>query len=335
MPATGPRDFDALAPAIALAQQLASAEAQLRALDAGAASATVVLSRWDNQVHNDIDGNMFFEARVTATASGPALTRTRYPATGHGRWRARASGLRRRWRARVCACAAAGCRGQDDALPDLAAGPVAVVWMVGQVGSRMLAGVFRDRPSSMTDCPIRMDRWSKHIGDALARQCAGRAIYPSDGPPYAPFQQWARRAEPLQTSPLLLQIHPQYGLWHAYRFALALPVLDPADAAELLQAGMQSAADLCLSCDGQPCLSACPVDAFTPQAYEVDRCAAHLHAPAGADCMATGCLARRACPVGSEYRYGPAHAGFHMAAFAGRRGGRAPGASEAGSGTTS
>jgi N-methylhydantoinase A/oxoprolinase/acetone carboxylase beta subunit len=72
----GPRDFDALAPAIALAEQLASAEAQLRALDAGAASVTVVLSRWDNQVHNDIDGHMFFEARVTATASGPALTRT-------------------------------------------------------------------------------------------------------------------------------------------------------------------------------------------------------------------------------------------------------------------
>jgi N-methylhydantoinase A/oxoprolinase/acetone carboxylase beta subunit len=74
--ATGPRDFDALAPAIAHAQQLAGTEAQLRAFDAGAASATVALSRWDNQVHNDIDGNMFFEARVTATASGPALTRT-------------------------------------------------------------------------------------------------------------------------------------------------------------------------------------------------------------------------------------------------------------------
>jgi hypothetical protein len=71
---TGPRDFDALAPAIALAQELASAEALERALDAGAASATVVLSRWNNQVDNDIDGNMFFEARVTATACGPALT---------------------------------------------------------------------------------------------------------------------------------------------------------------------------------------------------------------------------------------------------------------------
>ena len=74
--ATGPCDFDTLAPAITHAQQLASAEARVRAIDAGAASATVVLSRWDNQVINDIDGNMFFEARVTATASGPALTLT-------------------------------------------------------------------------------------------------------------------------------------------------------------------------------------------------------------------------------------------------------------------
>ncbi len=74
--ATGPCDFDTLAPAITHAQQLASAEARVRAIDAGAASATVVLSRWDNQVVNDIDGNMFFEARVTATACGPALTLT-------------------------------------------------------------------------------------------------------------------------------------------------------------------------------------------------------------------------------------------------------------------
>jgi hypothetical protein len=218
-------------------------------------------------------------------------------------------------------------------VPDLVAGPVAVVWMVGQVGSEcwphFAGSAFFDDGQ-----PDPMDRWSKHIGDALARQCGGRAIYPSDGPPFAPFQQWARRAEPLRTSPLLLQIHPQYGLWHAYRFALALPVLDAADAAPLLQARTQAAPDLCLSCDGQPCLSACPVDAFTPQAYDVDRCAAHLHAPAGADCMGAGCLARRACPVGTEYRYRPSHAGFHMAAFAGRRGGSAPGESETGRGAT-
>ena len=72
----GPRDFDRLAPAIALAQDLAGQEATTRALHAGAASVIVEFSQEDNNVNNDIDGNMFFEARVTATASGaPVIKR--------------------------------------------------------------------------------------------------------------------------------------------------------------------------------------------------------------------------------------------------------------------
>jgi ferredoxin len=208
----------------------------------------------------------------------------------------------------------------QDGLARLTAGPVAVVWMVGQVGSECWPA-FADSSFLTDGRPDPLDRWSQHIGDALAMACGGRAIYPSDGPPYAPFQQWARRAEPLATSPLMLQIHPQYGLWHAYRFALALPVLDAADASALMQqAGAPAAVDLCLSCDGQPCLSACPVDAFTPSSYDVDRCAGHLHGADGSDCMESGCRARRTCPVGTGHRYGRAHAAFHMAAFAGSHG---------------
>ncbi len=81
--ATGPRDFDTLAPAIGHAQQLASVDAMAQALDAGAAHASVVLSQRDNQVNNDIDGSMFFEARVTATASGPPVTRRELIRRGH------------------------------------------------------------------------------------------------------------------------------------------------------------------------------------------------------------------------------------------------------------
>jgi len=69
--AAGPQDFDALAPAIHHAQQLAAREAEARALEAGAAGVCVEFSQEDNKVNNDIDGNIFFEARVTATASGP------------------------------------------------------------------------------------------------------------------------------------------------------------------------------------------------------------------------------------------------------------------------
>ncbi|MDH4478728.1 MAG: hydantoinase/oxoprolinase family protein [Rhodoferax sp.] len=68
--AQGPVDFGDLASAVAHAQQLAGAEAHARAMAAGAAQAEVVYSQRNNSVNNDIDGNVFFEAVVTATASG-------------------------------------------------------------------------------------------------------------------------------------------------------------------------------------------------------------------------------------------------------------------------
>jgi len=70
----GPRDFAALTPALELARELAGVQAQARALQAGAASATLSFTQSDNSVSNDIDGDMFFEAIVTAIASGPPLT---------------------------------------------------------------------------------------------------------------------------------------------------------------------------------------------------------------------------------------------------------------------
>lgn len=81
---TGPRDFDTVAAAITHAQELAAAEAMARAIEAGAASAHVELSQLDNKVSNDIDGDMFFEARVTATASGPPRTGAHAAAAGVG-----------------------------------------------------------------------------------------------------------------------------------------------------------------------------------------------------------------------------------------------------------
>ena len=72
----GPKDFSGLESAIAHARELAEVEARLNALDAGADSITVQFSQTDNRVNNDIDGNMFFEAVVTATASGPPVTKT-------------------------------------------------------------------------------------------------------------------------------------------------------------------------------------------------------------------------------------------------------------------
>jgi N-methylhydantoinase A/oxoprolinase/acetone carboxylase beta subunit len=72
----GPKDFAGVDAAIAHAKELAAAEATQNALRAGADGVTVTFSQTDNTVNNDIDGNMFFEAIVTATASGPPTTKT-------------------------------------------------------------------------------------------------------------------------------------------------------------------------------------------------------------------------------------------------------------------
>ncbi|RFO95190.1 hydantoinase/oxoprolinase family protein [Rhodoferax lacus] len=72
---SGPKDFAGVDAAIAQARELAAAEATQNALDAGADGVRVDFSQTDNTVNNDIDGNMFFEAIVTATASGKPCIR--------------------------------------------------------------------------------------------------------------------------------------------------------------------------------------------------------------------------------------------------------------------
>jgi tRNA A-37 threonylcarbamoyl transferase component Bud32 len=61
--------------ALALARSQAAALALQRAHDAGASAPTVSFSQEDNAVTNDIDGHLFFEARITATASGAPVTK--------------------------------------------------------------------------------------------------------------------------------------------------------------------------------------------------------------------------------------------------------------------
>ena len=156
--------------------------------------------------------------------------------------------------------------------------------------------------------PHPLDRWSRRVVDALAAACGGVALYPFGGPPWQPFQRWAMRAEAVHPSPLGLLIHPAFGLWHSYRGAIALP-----ERRALPEPDPRPSP--CAACAGRPCLSACPVGAFAVAGYDVDACAAHIAAPAGAGCMGAGCAARLACPVGAAHRYDAAQAGFYMRAF--------------------
>lgn len=159
-----------------------------------------------------------------------------------------------------------------------------------------------------------LDRWSRRVIEVLAGELGAIALFPFGGPPFWPFQQWARRAEPVHPSPIGILIHPRYGLWHSYRgvlgFRQALDVPDP-----------EAIPSPCESCPGRWCMKACPVGAFSADDYDVAACVGCLKSAAGADCMGLGCRARRACPVGAEHAYGAEQANFFMQAFLRGQGG--------------
>ncbi len=184
--------------------------------------------------------------------------------------------------------------------------------LVGTAGSSFWTG-FCATPEYLDRIPNPLDRWSRRMGDGLAGKFNGRAIYPFDGPPYHPFLRWAQHAEPLQVSKLGLSIHPAYGLWHTYRFAVLLP--------HEITTSMHAEVDtnICNACTDQPCLQSCPVDAFSNNHYDVDACIGYLKSDASSDCHTLGCVARRSCPVGAAYSYEKEHAAFHMAAFYGSK----------------
>jgi hypothetical protein len=180
--------------------------------------------------------------------------------------------------------------------------------VIGNAGSSIWPHFIAWRKMQPEDLVDPLDTWSKSVITPIAEQLGGRAVFPSDRP-YLPFQQWATRATGMKQSPLGILIHPVYGLWHAFRGAITF-------GAETLIQEPETLSHPCDLCDGKPCLSACPVNAFSKAGYDVAACRSHLASGAGEPCMRGGCLARRACPVGQEYAYTKEQMQFHMREFA-------------------
>lgn len=152
-----------------------------------------------------------------------------------------------------------------------------------------------------------LDRWSKRVIGGLAADWGGVAVFPSDGPPYAPFLDWALKTGQAWQSPVGMLVHARAGLMVSYRGAVRLR-----GRLSLAPAG----ASPCESCAAKPCLSACPVGALNASmAYDVPGCQAHIQSAAGEDCLTAGCLVRRACPVSQDYGRLAAQSAFHMRSF--------------------
>ena len=77
----------------------------------------------------------------------------------------------------------------------------------------------------------------------------------------------------------------------------------------------QSFENPCTKCPA-PCLSACPVDAFTEVGYDVVKCKEHISGLDSSNCKSLGCNTRRACPVGANLRNFE-QSSFHMDNFLG------------------
>ncbi len=195
-----------------------------------------------------------------------------------------------------------------DHVPSLPGGqPARGLILAGNAGPAMWRSCAR-APEFADGGPDALDRWSVRILSGVAEELGALALFPFGGPPYLPFVPWAKRAEQVAESPLGILIHPDYGLWHAYRGALAFAgriELPPRD----------ERARPCDSCLDKPCLTACPAGAFSGAGYHVPACVKHISTPDGADCMDLGCRARRACPIGRGYAQEKAQTRFHMEAF--------------------
>jgi hypothetical protein len=190
----------------------------------------------------------------------------------------------------------------DDGLDE----SIQAVVLIGNAGPEMWRVFSKASEFALEKDPL--DIWSRRVISGIAGRLGADALYPFDGPPYFPFQRWAMKAEQVWSSPIGPLIHPEYGLWHAYRGVLLFR-------REIKFSSRPADASPCQSCADKPCLTHCPVNAFKPGKYDVPACARHLKSPAGEGCKKGGCIARASCPIGRPYVYEADHAQFHMFHF--------------------
>jgi hypothetical protein len=185
--------------------------------------------------------------------------------------------------------------------------PAKSVLLVGQAGATPWPHFQNWREAQPVNLADPLDTWSREVIGEVAQKFGARAASPSDRP-FLPFQQWAMRAEGLRPSPLGILMHPEYGLWHAYRGALLFDI-------EIHVPAPREPLHLCDACAGKPCLKACPVDAYSEVAFDYPGCLAHVRSASGKRCLSGGCLDRNACPYGAKYRYPAAIQAFHMESY--------------------
>jgi len=198
---------------------------------------------------------------------------------------------------------------KEDNVPSQIGGqPSQTLLLFGQTGDTLWS-VFNQSLELADGLPHPLDRWSGRVGQSIARKLDGKLLLPFGEAPHHPFIRWASRIEDVQPSRLGMLIHPDHGLWHAYRFAIAI-----AGHIEGLPT-VETRGNICDQCQSQPCLKKCPVNAFDGTRYEVTACFNYLQDNPESSCHSSGCQARDACPEGAQSHYLVEQKQFHMKQF--------------------
>ncbi len=122
-----------------------------------------------------------------------------------------------------------------------------------------------------------------------------RIVYPGDAP--VGLQQLGTLAGWHHPSPFMVGIDGEWGSWFAYRAAVLADT-------DFLPFFPVDRGHPCPACSERPCIPACPAAALSNEGFALDKCIAYRQQD-GSACQFT-CLARSACPVGSEHRYSEA-----------------------------
>ncbi|TCD13775.1 hypothetical protein [Oricola cellulosilytica] len=196
-----------------------------------------------------------------------------------------------------------------DSVPDLECGrPARTLLVIGNAGAAMWTA-FQQAPEARDGVADPLDRYTRRVLLEVAHEFSLGALFPFDGAPWFPFAEWARKAGGFSPSPMGLLAHHRYGPWAGFRAAFISTDRSGTFAAQALPGP-------CTSCTKKPCITTCPAGALSLSGYDVPLCRGYLAANPDASCH-RGCLARRACPVGTDFNQPDEMAAFHMRAFLG------------------
>jgi len=165
--------------------------------------------------------------------------------------------------------------------------------LIGNVGPAFWRALNRSRPSGANPIDDFSTRTVHDWLQPLMRAPMIDWIYPGEMP--INLQALGELAGWHHPSLLKLGIHPDWGSWFAYR-ALVLAETDLP-----LTPIAAPAPSPCARCADTPCVSACPARAIAPDGLTMEACLSYRLSESSA-CVDT-CLARLACPLGSDARY--------------------------------